>query len=369
MLGVEDITPVYDLVKTYKRIIPYYDTANHLTVTHVFMSTDYRYVKLFLRYDPDQTINAETQSQILNYLTHHDLWSLQPLADHTFDLRVELFIKDKPVSARYDFTTADLQNALSPPLEQQARTYIAEVVQSIQGDLPIEVDDDGQMMVSSQYDSETLMLTNIFVFPDTAWPSVRDHIVNNLDKVRRITAESLLSDKAEGLATAAYLGDVTLHYRYGNYARTDSVEVFIAPWMWETYFNDMHGTDTGAINESADTLIMLSLVADEVNKECPYAVDSLTTMVSCVFDSVNRVMTYTYRVTEMAMLNIENNANAQSQLTDAVEQALLSDAGRPLAQLLVSAQATLVYSYTSPRSQSPLTITLYPSQLHEILKQ
>lgn len=369
MLGVEDITPVYDLVKTYKRIIPYYDTANHLTVTHVFMSTDYRYVKLFLRYDPDQTINAETQSQILNYLTHHDLWSLQPLADHTFDLRVEVFIKDKPVSARYDFTTADLQNALSPPLEQQARTYIAEVVQSIQGDLPIEVDDDGQMMVSSQYDSETLMLTNIFVFPDTAWPSVRDHIVNNLDKVRRITAESLLSDKAEGLSTAAYLGDVTLRYRYGNYARTDSVEVFIAPWMWETYFNDMYGTDTGAIIESADTLIMLSLVADEVNKECPYAVDSLTTMVSCVFDSVNRVMTYTYRVTEMAMLNIENNENARNQLTTAIQQALLSDSGRLLAQLLVAARVSLVYYYTSPRSQSPLTITLQPSQLHEILKQ
>ena len=39
MLGVEDITPVYDLVKTFKSLIPYRDTANHLTVTHVFMST------------------------------------------------------------------------------------------------------------------------------------------------------------------------------------------------------------------------------------------------------------------------------------------------------------------------------------------
>ena len=108
-LGVEDITPVYDLVKTFKRIIPYHDTASHLTVTHVFMNTDYRYVKLFLRYDPDQSITPQTQKQILDYLVHHDLWSLQPLADHTFDLRVELSIKDKPVSARYDYTTADLQ--------------------------------------------------------------------------------------------------------------------------------------------------------------------------------------------------------------------------------------------------------------------
>lgn len=371
MLGAEDITPVYDLVKTYKRIIPYYDTANHLTVTYVFMSTDYRYVKLFLRYDPDQTINAKTQSQILNYLTHHDLWSLQPLADHTFDLRVELFIKDKPVSARYDYTTADLQNTLSPPLEQQARDYIAQVVQTLQGDLPVRLDDDGQMMVASHYDTAARRVTNIYVFPDTAWPSVRDHIVNHSDEVRRTTAESLLSGAAEGMATSAYLADVTLCYRYSNYSRTDSAEVFIAPWMWETYYNDMDfGSDTVDIIETADSsILLLSMIAESVNRDCPAAVDSLTTMLSCAFDSVNRVLTYTYRVNELAMLNIENNANAQSQLTDAVEQALLSDAGRPLAQLLVSAQATLVYSYTSPRSQSPLTITLYPSQLHEMLKQ
>ena len=370
-LGVEDITPVYDLVKTFKRIIPYHDTATHLTVTHVFMNTDYRYVKLFLRYEPDQSITPQTQKQILDYLVHHDLWSLQPLADHTFDLRVELSIKDKPVSARYDYTTADLQNAISPPLEQLARDYIAQVVQTLQGDLPVRLDDDGQMLVASHYDTAARRVTNTYVFPDTVWPSVRDRIVNHTDEVRRITAQNLLSGAAEGMATSAYLADVTLCYRYGNYSRTDSAEVFIAPWMWETYYNDMDfGSDTADIIETADSsILLLSMISESVNRDCPAAVDSLTTMLSCTFDSVNRVLTYTYRVNELAMLNIENNANAQSQLTDAVEQALLSDAGRPLAQLLVSAQATLVYSYTSPRSQSPLTITLYPSQLHEILKQ
>lgn len=370
MLGAEDITPVYDLVKTFKRIIPYYDTASHLAVTHVFMNTDYRYVKLFLRYDPDQTINAETQSQILNYLIHHDLWSLQPLADHTFDLRVELAIKDKPVSARYDFTTADLQNALSPPLEQQARDYIAQVVQSIQADLPVHLDDDGQMLVASQYDTAARRITNIYVFPDTVWPPIRDRIVNHPDEVRRTTAQTLLSGAAEGLATAAYLADVTLCYRYGNYSRTDSAEVFIAPWMWETYYNDMDfGLDTADIIEPTDTLILLSMIADGVNKDCPTAVDSLTTMLSCVFDSVNRVLTYTYRVTELAMLNIENNAEAQSQLTEAVEQVLLSDEGRLLTQLLVSARASLVYYYTSPHSQSPLILTFPPARLEELLNQ
>lgn len=370
-LGVEDITPVYDLVKTFKRIIPYHDTASHLTVTHVFMNTDYRYVKLFLRYDPDQSITPQTQKQILDYLVHHDLWSLQPLADHTFDLRVELSIKDKPVSARYDYTTADLQNAISPPLEQLARDYIAQVVQTLQGDLPAHLDDDGQMLVASHYDTAARRVTNTYVFPDTVWPSVRDRIVNHTDEVRRITAQNLLSGAAEGMATSAYLADVTLCYRYGNYSRTDSAEVFIAPWMWETYYNDMDfGSDTADIIETADSsILLLSMIAESVNRDCPAAVDSLTTMLSCAFDSVNRVLTYTYRVNELAMLNIENNANAQSQLTDAVEQALLSDAGRPLAQLLVTAQATLVYSYTSPRSQSPLTLTFPPARIEEILNQ
>ena len=370
-LGVEDITPVYDLVKTFKRIIPYHDTASHLTVTHVFMNTDYRYVKLFLRYDPDQSITPQTQKQILDYLVHHDLWSLQPLADHTFDLRVELSIKDKPVSARYDYTTADLQNAISPPLEQLARDYIAQVVQTLQGDLPAHLDDDGQMLVASHYDTAARRVTNTYIFPDTVWPSVRDRIVNHTDEVRRITAQNLLSGAAEGMATSAYLADVTLCYRYGNYSRTDSAEVFIAPWMWETYYNDMDfGSDTADIIETADSsILLLSMIAESVNRDCPAAVDSLTTMLSCAFDSVNRVLSYTYRVNELAMLNIENNANAQSQLTDAVEQALLSDAGRPLAQLLVSAQATLVYSYTSPRSQSPLTLTFPPARIEEILNQ
>ena len=370
-LGVEDITPVYDLVKTFKRIIPYYDTASHLTVTHVFMNTDYRYVKLFLRYDPDQSITPQTQKQILDYLVHHDLWSLQPLADHTFDLRVELSIKDKPVSARYDYTTADLQNAISPPLEQLARDYIAQVVQTLQGDLPAHLDDDGQILVASHYDTAARRVTNTYVFPDTVWPSVRERIVNHSDEVRRITAQNLLSGAAEGMATSAYLADVTLCYRYGNYSRTDSAEVFIAPWMWETYYNDMDfGSDTADIIETADSsILLLSMIAESVNRDCPAAVDSLTTMLSCTFDSVNRVLTYTYRVNELAMLNIENNANAQSQLTDAVEQALLSDAGRPLAQLLVTAQATLVYSYTSPRSQSPLTLTFPPARIEEILNQ
>lgn len=124
MLGAEDITPVYDLVKTFKRLIPYRDTANHLTVTHVFMSTDYRYIKLSIAYDSDQVINDTTQAAMLDYLVHHDRWSLQPLADHTFDLRLNLFIKGKAHSAQYNYTTADLQQAPQPSSYRTAGTCL-----------------------------------------------------------------------------------------------------------------------------------------------------------------------------------------------------------------------------------------------------
>ena len=364
MLGVEDITPVYDLVKTFKRIIPYYDTAAHLTVTHVFMSTDYRDIKLFLRYDPDQTVNGQTQSWMLDYLTHHDRWSLQPLADHAFDIRVELSIKDKAFSARYDYTTADIQNALASP-EQEARTFIAQVVAAIQNDLPYQVDDQGQQLVTSHYNDTSHLLTNIFLFPDTAWLHVHDRLVNNMDDVRRTTAKSLLSESAGGLATAAYLGEVTLRYRYCNYSRTDSVEVFIAPWMWETFFTDFGVEDDTAI---IDNMQLLSYIAENVNKDCPSPVDSLTTLVSCVLDSVNRVMTYTYQVDELAMLNIETGTDSQSQLAANIEHNLrTNNEARIVVQLLIDTDVTLVYLYSSPHSRNPITIAFTPQQLADFL--
>ena len=368
MLGAEDITPVYDLVKTFKRIIPYHDTANHVTVFHVFMNTDYRYVKLFLRFDPDQTINAETQSQILYYLTHHDLWSLQPLADHTFDLRVELSIKDTPVSARYDYSTADLQNALAPSEQQWAHQFVSQVAQYLNNRVPIVVSDDGEAIVSCRFDSNALVLTNIYEYPDTVWPRIREYTGNNLDQVRRTVALNLLSDTSSGLVEALWAGGITLRHRYRDRFRTDSTEMNIAPWMWETFIDDIPLPDES--DDSAtitDTLALLYYISESVNKECPYPVDSLTTMVSCFFDSVNRVVTYTYTVDELTMLNLEGDAEAQNNLLEAIHLALSSDDGKELAVLLVATDATLVYQYSSPRSRSPLTFTLTADQIAALI--
>lgn len=364
MLGVEDITPVYDLVKTFKSLIPYRDTANHLTVTHVFMSTDYRYIKLSIAYDSDQVINDATQSAMLDYLVHHDSWSLQPLADHTFDLRLNLFIKGKAHSAQYNYTTADLQKALS--VEYSARMFMAQVAQSVSEMLPHQINDSGEILVECYYDTAALMFTAVYKYPNALWPDTKAKIESNRDSLRYRQAMLLLDESSGGMGEAAYLGGITMRYCYRDYSRTDSTELFIAPWMWETYLSELSPNDESLM----DDMTLLGYIADNVNKDCPQAVDSLTTLASCVLDSVNRVMTYTYQVDELAMLNIETGADSQNQLTANIEHNLRTNPeARIVLQLLVSTEVTLVYLYSSPHSRNPVTIVFTPRQLATFLEE
>lgn len=367
MLGVEDITPVYDLVKTFKRIIPYRDTANHLTVTHVFMSTDYRYIKLSIAYDSDQEINDSTQSAMLDYLVHHDHWSLQPLADHTFDLRLNLFVKGKAHSAQYNYTTADLQQALNPPpLEQQARDFMAQVAQRVSEMLPRQINDNGETLVECYYDTAALLFTAVYKYPNALWPDIKEKIEANLDSLRYQLAMHLLDESSGGMGEAAYIGGITMRYRYRDHSRTDSTELLIAPWMWETYLSEASSDDVSLM----DDMTLLGYIAENVNKECPSPVDSLTILASCVLDSVNRVMTYTYQVDELAMLNIETGTDSQNQLTANIEQNLrTNNEARMVLQLLVSTDVTLVYLYTSPHSRNPVTITFTPQQLAGFMEE
>lgn len=364
MLGAEDITPVYDLVKTFKRIIPYRDTANHLTVTHVFMSTDYRYIKLSIAYDSDQVINEQTQSAMLDYLVHHDQWSLQSLADHTFDLRLNLFIKGKAHSAQYNYTTADLQQALS--IEYSARAFIAQVAQRVSEMLPRQINDVGETLVECYYDSAALMFTAVYKYPNAFWPETKAKIEANRDSIRYWQAMHLLDESSGGIGEAAYLGGITIRYCYRDHSRTDSTEVLIAPWMWETFLSELNSDDVSLM----DDMTLLGYIAENVNKDCPEAVDSLTTLASCVLDSVNRVMTYTYQVDELAMLNIETGSDSRDQLTANIEHNLRTNPeARMVLQLLVSTEVSLVYYYTSPRSRNPVTITFTPQQLAGFLEE
>jgi hypothetical protein len=176
----------------------------------------------------------------------------------------------------------------------------------------------------------------------------------------------LLDESSGGMGEAAYIGGITMRYRYRDHSRTDSTELLIAPWMWETYLSEASSDDVSLM----DDMTLLGYIAENVNKDCPEAVDSLTTLASCVLDSVNRVMTYTYQVDELAMLNIETGTDSQNQLTANIEQNLrTNNEARMVLQLLVSTDVTLVYLYTSPHSRNPVTIAFTPQQLAGFLEE
>ena len=359
-LGVEDITPVYDLVKTFKHLIPFHDTSAHLTLTHVFMSTDYRYIKLTVFYDADQEPDSITPYHTLDYLIHNNRWSLQPLADHTFDLRLNISFRERPVTKVYSFTSLDIQEILNPP----AKAVLAQVAQQITKRLPIPLSDSGETMVRCHYDPAANLFTNVYHYPDSTWPSIKTFIADSTQKVRVISAFNILNDTSSRLADAVLESEVTLSYHYCNQSHTDSMVVNIAPWMWETIIADLYADNEDPIT---DTMALLHTIAAQVENSCPQLVDSLTTLLSCRLDSVNRVMTYTYRVDELAMLSIENSVEIQNNLVKEIERSLIADPGRSLLVLLAAARVTLVYIYTSPHGGSPLTITFSPSQMDGIL--
>ena len=120
-IGVEDVTPVYDLVKTIKHALPYHDTAYRFTVTRAMINTDYRYVKLTVVMDSTETVDESTKSLLFDYFMHHSPWQLKPLEEHTFDLTLYVLEDGKPVCEYYTYTTLEMQEALSPSIEVKAK--------------------------------------------------------------------------------------------------------------------------------------------------------------------------------------------------------------------------------------------------------
>ena len=369
-IGVEDVTPVYDLVKTIKRALPYHDTAYRFTVTRAMINTDYRYVKLTVVMDSTETVDESTKALLFDYFMHHSPWQLKPLEEHTFDLTLYVLEDGKPVSEYYTYTTLEMQEALSPSIEVKAKRFLLEVSNAITKELPQQTDEYGETLVQCYFDTANLVFLSVYEYPDSNWTGVKDYVSNNTDEIRRSSAVSLIRDTTVSLDFAVMAAGVTMKYRYRDRSRTDSVEVNIAPWMWEFFYKEaleeMEFKDAYGRGEAA---IMLSKMAEGMNKECPSVVDSFTTMTSCVFDSASRELRYSYRVDELIMLNLEKNSNLYDFLKEGIVAIISTEDGMELVKLLVEADASLVYYYTSQHTKSPLVISFTPPQLKELLTE
>lgn len=357
----ETVWPVIELRSKMKNILPYRDTVNHLTVKSVSVDMDYRYMRIVIVLDKGQSM--KDADWYLHYLALHEMWSLAPLGENAFDLRllVQHEAGDRKGSGggSYNYKPTDILQAFQPPLWQQARDYIGAYARHVASTLP-HVTGEGETMVDCRYDEDARVMTTTFEYDVSYWPPVKQYLSDNMGAVRKERAVALVADTATSIAFAAYKGDVTFRYVFRSSGAGDSVEMFIPPWMWESVYNPGSGS-------MSDTLKMVQYIADEVNKQCPTIIDSATTLVSCKLDTVARLMVYDYLVDKATMDNLKNTPAALQALQQSVERAFLSTAGKAMGKYVVAAGVRVEYRYNTIRSNKPIVVALTPERIKELL--
>lgn len=364
----EMLADIESVVNDFNAILPYHDTANHFSIMQVYSNEEIR----FLRVTMDLEVGQMTKEAdwYLHYLTHNPLWDLRPLVKHEFTLRVAVQLPQKEKDTRgvaaFSFGPVELAEALMPPLDQQARIYIAGLARHINKTLP-HVIGEGETMVTCRYNDSARVMTTVYQYGMEGWPEVRQYLTESMDEVRKDRAMALVYDTVNHLAFVSYKGGVTLRHVYRNEAGTDSLVMSIQPWMWKTVF------ERGAAGID-DPVLNLRIIADEVSSTCPVAVDAYTTLQDCRFDTATLVLQYTYS-TKMKIdeggkkggSRASKTTVSRKSLEEGIRQAYRSGQGRRMAGHIIQAGATVEYEYRQPQGK-PVTIRVTPEQLGDIIR-
>lgn len=355
------LADVLRLVGTMQDLLPYYDSANHFTMTFVYVNPDSRFIRVQLEPEVDQMVKEA--DWYLDYFAHHDRWDITPLVENEYVLRVMLRLpkthEKSSGQAAFSFTPEDMARALAPPIEVQARTFVAGLARHMNSRLPHAIGD-GEVMAGVRYDSVSRTMTTVYEYDAVHWPQTRDYVLRNLDRVRKDRAAALVMDTANHLAFVSYKGGVTLRHVYCDVRHTDSVEMVIEPWMWETVFENSGPNFNNA-------MARVRTIADEVKRQCPSQVDGLTRMVDCRLDTVARRLTYVYELAEVSLQNLEENKKAQEALRASVYKVFTTTEGRRLAEYMIEAGVSVEYKYVSAKTKRQHSLVLSTAELRGIL--
>ena len=364
----EMLADIKAMIDDFEAIIPYHDSANHFSIMQVYSNDETR----FLRVTMDLEVGQLTKDAdwYLHYMTHNPLWDLRPLIKYEYTLRVAVRLPQKEKDSRgvaaFSFGPVELAEALMPPLDQQARTYIAGLARHIAKTLPHTIGP-GETMVACRYNDSARVMTTVYQYGMEGWPEVRKYLAENMDQVRKDRAMDLVYDTVNHLAFVSYKGGVTLRHVYRNETGTDSLVMSIQPWMWKTVF------ERGAAGID-DPVINLRIIADEVQSTCPAAVDAYTTLLDCQFDTATLVLHYTYSTKmkidergKKASPHASKTTVSRQSLEEGIRQAYRTGQGRRMAGHIIQAGATVEYEYRQPQGK-PVTIRVTPQQLGDIIR-
>lgn len=330
-------------------------------------------VHLTMKYDDG--LRVPDREELLRNLVDFDTLELGRISDWGCELNVlakSCPYPHFPNSAEFRYSAAEIASADSAIVVDYALQYIQRVGDTLPLLTPITLSE-GETLVTGYFDRKAMQLVYVFDYSKKLWPEVKRYLTEHLDEVRVKRAVGLVRDENDvNLAYAAYAAGVTLRHIYRNHRHTDSVEMYIAPWMWEPLLEeadeDVAAEDVPIeeMDEAAAVRLLISQ-AETLNRACPQQLNGMT-MKHISFDTVTRVFHYQYEVDEMAMVQLEKAPNADAPVRANMESQIKETAElRQFVQTVVKARATISYEYSSPHAKQPFVVFFSLEELRQML--
>lgn len=357
----EDDTAAALFVRQVLRATPYYDSLRHITITHAVANPEKNTVRLTLRLDADRQIQPQKEHYIPFLTAATAPWDLALLAHHDYALCLQVN-SDRTINNYYGhaglmviISNEDLRQACRTVYARKSRQYLVRYAEATTSQLPLPMGKD-EWLAECHYDDSIFSMT--LEYSDSIWATVRQFLESHLDNLRIRRAQALVDDTTNAIATSAALSNTVVLHRYRNHSRTDSVEYAIAPTLLQHLLSRTDPTPTE----------YLQTAARQFDQQTPLQVDTHTRLAHCAYDTAARMMTFSYTISESAMLNLENRSSDDA-LRSSLHRWLASDDVAELAKNLVAARASLRFSYLSAHSRQPIVITFSPDDIDQVRTQ
>lgn len=353
--------------------LPVRNDADKYAVQEVHYDSVENCVHLTMNYDDG--LRIPDREELLRSLAGFDDLALVNLSD--WDCELNVLAKSCPYphfpnSAEFRYSAAEIASADSAITVEYALQYIQRVGDTLPIVTPITLSR-GETLVTGYFDRKAMQLVYVYDYSKKIWPDVKRYLTEHLDEVRSKRAVGLVRDETDvNLAYAAYVAGVTLRHIYRNHSHTDSVEMYIAPWMWEPLLEEADeevAVEDVPIEEMDEAAAVRNLIsqAEMINRTCPQQLNGMT-MTGISFDTVTRVFHYLYGLDEMAMLQLEKTPNADASVRASMQSQIKENAElRQFVQVVVKARAAMSYEYSSPHAKQPFVVFFSLEELQQML--
>lgn len=354
--------------------LPARNDDDKYTVQELLYDSVENCVRLTMKYDDG--LRVPDREGLLRSLVDFDTLELGRITG--WDCELNVLAKTCPYphfpnSAEFRYSAAEIARADSVVVAGYALQYIQRVGDTLPMITPITLSG-GETLVTGYYDGEAKQLVYVFEYSKKLWPEVKRFLTEHLDEVRSERAVGMMRDENDvNLAYAAYTAGVTLRHIYCNRRHTDSVEMYIAPWMWEPLLeraDEDVAVEDARIEEMDEAAAVRFLIfqAEMNNRTCPHQIKGMT-IAGVSFDTVTRVFHYQYEVDEMTMVQLERTPNADAPVRASMESQIKGDAGfRQFVQVVVKARGAISYGYTSPHAKRPFVVFFSLEELQQLVE-